>query len=59
LNHFRLQWLRGVKATSRESRARSGPECTAIAGEIAGFIKLIDKGALNRGDQLLGIADSV
>lgn len=37
---------------------RSGLERTASAGEIAGWIKLMDEGALNRGDLLLGIADS-
>jgi hypothetical protein len=37
---------------------QSGLERTASAGEIAGWIKLMDEGALNRGDLLLGIADS-
>ena len=37
---------------------QSGLERTASASEIAGWIKLMDDGALNRGDLLLGIADS-
>jgi Ca2+-binding RTX toxin-like protein len=37
---------------------QSGLERTASPGEIAGWIKLMDEGALNRGDLLLGIADS-
>ena len=37
---------------------QSGLERTASAVEIAGWIKLMDEGALNRGDLLLGIADS-
>ena len=37
---------------------QSGLERTASADEIAGWIKLMDDGALNRGDLLLGIADS-
>lgn len=37
---------------------QAGLERTASAGEIAGWITLMDDGALNRGDLLLGIADS-
>ena len=52
----------GIKAmTDAEFIAQlyqSGLERTASAGEIAGWIKLMDEGALNRGDLLLGIADS-